>query len=228
MKPSQIFYDSNLNTIIGSKKLNPFHFFKTIQSINERKTRYPLTENFLIKKVNQIPYRNFYVIESNKKYNEKLYNIEKAKVIPKINSVFFEYEKRIKKNKEKIKENTKRSLTLENQKYHIKIQAQEPKLLKTNYLIASYKNNHDKYKNLLLKNSRFRQRNKKPFKLKNKIKLPSISAYQDGMFSPLRTKTIFLDKENKSNQSNDNSIEQQDHKQFEISHQRQGHINNSN
>jgi len=227
MKSSQILYDSALTTIIGSRKLNPFNYFRTLQSIKERKTQYPLVRKFLIKKMVQMPCNNYYVMESNKKYLEKLEDMRKTKVVPKLNSVFLEFETRIRNNKEKVKENEKRSLTLENRKYNIRINNQQPKVLRAKYLNELFKKTHDKYFELLLRNSRFQKNGNKSNKIKHLVQLPSISGYLDGMFSPLRTKTEFLtEKDNDREQSNDNSVEQRDHKQSEIYHQKQGHIDN--
>ena len=221
MNSTQKFYASSFNTINGAKQLNPLEYFKSLQLISTRKTQYPTFDKFIIKKVDHLPYKDHFVIESNKKYKAKIMDMRNKPVIPKINKVFLELDQRIKINKEKIKENKIRALTLENSKYNKRVREQKPKLIKTEYLNKLFFENHDKYLEILLRNSRFRQKAGKSNDSKiSYIKLPSISGYNNsnGIFS---SKTEYnLDEDNE--RSNDNSVEQRDHKHIEISHQKRG------
>ena len=98
---------------------------------------------------------------------------------------------------------------------------QKPKLLKTEFLQKLFIENHDKYLELLLRNSRFRKKGNSSNIIKSRyIKLPNISGYKDGMFSKMHSKTEFNLDENDN--SKDNSVEQKDHKHKEIFHQKQG------
>ena len=225
---TQLLYDLGFSTITGARQLNPFTYFKSLENISQRKSQYPSFDKFIIKKENKIPYKDFFVVQSNMQYKTKISNWRKKPVIPKINTIYLELDKRIKNNKEKIKQNEKRALTLENNKYNIRVRSQKPKLLKANYLQKLYTENHDKYLELLLRNTRFRKNVPSVNNIKNSlIRLPNISGYKDGMFTKLRSRTEYnLDNEN--NDNSDNSVEQKDHKHKEISHHKQGYNDNQN
>jgi hypothetical protein len=225
MNTTQRLYDLGFNTITGYRQLNPFTYFKSIDLINQRKSQYPSFDKFIIKSENKIPYKDYFVMQSNMQYKNKILNWRKKPVIPKINTIYLELDKRIKINKGKIKQNQQRALTLENNKYNIRVKNQKPKLLKADYLQKLYIENHDKYLELLLRNTRFRKNVSNSNNLKNgSVRLPNISGYKDGMFSKLHSKTEYnLDNEN---ENSDSSVEQRDHKHKEISHQKQGqHVN---
>jgi hypothetical protein len=228
MNSTQRLYDLGFNTITGSRQLNPFTYYRSLELINQRKSQYPSFDKFLLKRENKIPYKDFFVIQSNTKYKNKITELRKKPVIPKINTIYLDLDKRIKNNKEVIKQNEKRALTLENNKYNIRVKNQKPKLLKADFLKKLYKQNHDKYLEILLRNTRFNKKVASTNNVKNSlIKLPNISGYKDGMFSKLHSKTEYnLDNEN--NDSSDNSVEQKDHKHIEISHKKQGHDDKQN
>ena len=221
MNSTSKFYASTFNTINGAKQLNPFEYFKSLQLISTRKTQYPTFDKFIIKKEIHLPYKDHFVIESNKKYKEKIMDLRKKPVIPKINKVFLELDQRIKINKDKIKEDKVRALTLENSKYKIRVKNQKPKLLKADCLKKLFFENHDKYLEILLRNSRFRKKVGKSNDSKySYIKLPSISGYNNnGILSSKTEYNLDDDLE----RSNDNSVEQRDHKHIEISHQKRGY-----
>ena len=173
----------------------------------------------------EIPYKNHFVIEANKKYNHKIKEMRDKPVVPKINTVFIELDQRIRNNKEINKIIKSRALTLDNRKYKNRIKNQKPKLLKAEFLNELFINNHDKYLELLLRNSKFKKKVDKSLDNKTStIKLPDISIYRDAIFSKFHSRTEFnLESED---YSKDNSIEQKDHKHIEISHQRRGYIEN--
>jgi hypothetical protein len=221
MNNTQRMYDFGFSIVIGAKKLNPFSYFRSIQLINGRKTQYPSFDRFKIKTISSIPYKNIFVIETNKKMKNKVRDIIKKPCAPKINNSYLKLQQIIRNNREKIQEKNKRALTIENVKYNWRIQNQKPKILKANYLNKLFIENHDKYLELLLRNSRFRKKGNSSNIIKSRyIKLPNISGYKDGMFSKMHSKTEFNLDENDN--SKDNSVEQKDHKHKEISHQKQG------
>ena len=198
-----------------------------MQIIATRKTQYPSFDKFNIKRIERIPYKDHFVIESNKKYKNKITDCRQKPVIPKINTLYLELDKRIKINKEKIKVSQSRALTLENNKYNIRVKNQKLKLLKADFLKKLFLENHNKYIEILLRSSRFRKKQGKSSDLKRQyIKLPNISGYRDGMFTNMHSKTKYNLDEN--DESRDNSIEQKDHKHKEISHQKQGYDEKQN
>ena len=227
MNSTQKFYDLGFLTVNNSiQKINPFDYLKNLRLIQERKTQFPTFDKFITKKMPEIPYKNHFVMESNKKYNHKIKEMKDKPVAPKINTVFIELDQRIRNNKEINKIIKSRALTLDNRNYKKRIKNQQPKLLKAQYLSKLFINNHDKYLEILLRNSKFRKKIDKS-SIENKmstIKLPNISSYREGVFNKFHSRTEFsLDAEENSK---DNSTEQKEHKYIEIIHQRQGHLDN--
>ena len=227
MNSTQKFYDLGFLTVNNSiQKINPFDYLKNLRLIQERKTQFPTFDKFIMKKMREIPYKNHFVMESNKKYNHKIKEMKDKPVAPKINTVFIELDQRIRNNKEINKIIKSRALTLDNHNFKKRIKNQQPKLLKAEYLSKLFINSHDKYLEILLKNSKFRKKINK-YSIENKmstIKLPNISSYREGVFNKFHSRTEFnLQAEENSK---DNSIEQKDHKYKEISHQKQGHLDN--
>ena len=222
MNSVQRLYDSAFNTITGAQQLNPFKYYSVLNLINQRRTQYPSFDKINIKKVNKIPYQDYFVIESNKKYKKKIKDLQAKPVIPKINSLYLELDQRIKNNKSKILINKNRALTLENNKYNKRVRNQKPKLLKTEFLQKLFIENHDKYLEILLRNTRFKKKvgNSQDMKSTPYISLPSISGYKGGLFRKRYYKTEYNLDEN--GDSNNNSVEQKDHKHIEISHQKKG------
>jgi hypothetical protein len=235
MNNTQRMYDLGYSTVIGAKQLNPFCYFKSLQLIKERKTQYPSFDRFNLKRNNyQLPYQNIYVIESNKKFRNKIMSIRDKPVIPKMNTVYLQLDEIIKHNKGKIKEKNQRALTLENTKYIKRVKNQKPKILKANVLNKLFIENHDKYLEILLRNSRFRKMaaaDKSEMKA-SFIKLPNISTSGSGSknaySSKMHSQTEYnLDDEN-GHSNNNSSIEQKDHKHNEISHQKRGDVEKNN
>ena len=223
MNSTQKFYGLSFNRLLDSKRVNSYLYFKSIDNIKNRKTQYPSIDKFVMKKTIELPYKNYFIMESNKKYKNKIIEMREQPVSPKMNFLFLELEERIKSNRERIKEVNTRALSIENKKYTDRIKEQKPKVLKANYLSKLFLHNHNKYFELLLRNSKFRKKEKQNKCEKQKIELPKISDYKNHLFAKYHSKTeCNFDFEH--DQSKDNSIEQKDHKHNEISHQRQGHI----
>ena len=222
MNSNQRLYDLNFITINNSTtKLNPFDYYKNIKTIYSRRTQFPSFDKFSFKRINPkpIPYKDHFVIESNKKYSSKIKSLIKKPVIPKINSEFEELEQRLKNNNERNKFVKARALKLENKKFKMRIEDQKPKILKASELSKLFIENHSKYSEIKLRNSRF---NKKPVKKsepKQYLNLPSISGSEFN-YKSIRIKSEYnLDS---IDSSKDNSLEQKDHKHHEFSHEKQG------
>ena len=227
MNSTQKFYDLGFLTVNNSiQKINPFDYLKNLRLIQERKTQFPTFDKSIMKKMPEIPYKNHFIMESNKKYHHKIKEMRDKPVAPKINTVFIELNQKIRNYKEINKIIKSRALTLDNHNYKKRIKNQQPKLLKAEFLSKLFINNHDKYLEILLRNSKFRKKiNKSSIGNKNStIKLPNISSYREDIFNKFHSRTEFnLDSEENSK---DNSIEQKDIKYIEIVHQKQGHLDN--
>jgi len=222
MKSNQKLYDLAFLTINNSLiRTNPLDFYKSLNMIKARKTQYPSFEKFTINRIEQIPYKDHFVIESNKKYNFKIREMRMKPVIPKINSDFIDIDKRIKINKEKNKFVKARAITLENNKYKKRIKEQKPKVIRAEFLQKLFTDNHDKYLEILLRNSRFRKKEFKSNESKLSPRLPHIFDNKSKFMKKYRSRTEW--NLNSNDTSNDNSLVQNDHKHIEISHEQQGH-----
>ena len=227
MKSSQKLYDLAFITINNSLvKTNPLDYFKNIKMIYSRKTQYPSFEKFVMNRIEQIPYKNHYVIESNKKYNFKIKEIRSKPVIPKINSDFLVLDERIRNNKERNKFVKARAITLENNKYKQRIKEQKPKVIKADFLEKLFTDSHDKYLELLLRNSKFRKKDFKSNISKFSPRLPTIFDNKSKFMKKYRSRTEWNLISNDT--SKDNSLVQNDHKHNEISHEKQGHDDKEN
>ena len=195
-------YDSDLLTINCIKRLNPINYFKTLKSINNRKTQFPSFFKYNFQKLSQVPFKNYYVKESNKRFNIKIKHIELKPVKPKLNLDFKELNERIKNNMRKTDEIRTQSLKIENKKYKNRIRDQKPKLIRSRYLIKTFNENYYKYKDLLLRNSRFNKKNDKLYS----FNLPNIRDKKIITAAKLRSKTeINLNSENSYYKDNSTS-----------------------
>ena len=227
MKSNQKLYDFAFLTINNSLvRTNPLDYYKNVKMIRSRKTQYPSFDKFSLNRIEQIPYKNHYVIESNKKYNFKIQEIRKKPVIPKINSDFFVLDQRIRNNKERNKFVKARAITLENNKFKKRIKEQKPKVIKADFLEKLFIDNHDKYLEILLRNSRFRKKEFKPNEPKLSPRLPNILDNKSKFMKKYRSRTEWNLIPNDA--SNNNSLVQKDHKHIEISHEKQGHDDKEN
>lgn len=195
-------YDSDLLTINCIKRLNPINYFKTLKSINNRKTQFPTFFKYNFQKLSQVPFKNYYVKESNKRFNIKIKHIALKPVKPKLNLNFEELNERIKNNMKRNNDIKTQSLKIENKKYKNRIRDQKPKLIRSRYLIKTFNENYYKYKDLLLRNSRFNKKNDKQYS----FNLPNIRDKKIITAAKLRSKTeINLNSENSYYKDNSTS-----------------------
>ena len=224
MNINQRLYDTRLKMI--NNNLNPFYFLQSIDLIRSRKTMYPLYQTFYLKKNPQIPYKSNYVIESNKRFNNKMNNIMNKKVCPKINNIFLELETRIKNNKNKNREKNSRALTLENEKYTNRVMTQKARILNAKLLRKIYEENHDKYLELLLRPMKLKinKKNEKERISNFRTRLPNISSntterfYSKGRY---KTENNFS---STNEQSKENSLELTEHRRNEMIHNKPGSL----
>ena len=223
----QRLYDTRLKMISSDNNLNPSYFFQSIDLIRSRKTNYPLYKLFYLKKNKpQIPYKMNYVIESNKIFTTKMEDIMNKKAKPKINNAFLELEERLINNKKKNRENNKRALTLENEKYTNRVMGQKARVLNAKYLRKLFAENHDKYMELLSRPMRLKNNKKMNRTMNFKTHLPKISStVTEGFYSKAKFKNENSNLLSSTNeQSKDNSIELTEQRRDEMIHNRPGHI----
>ena len=204
MNFSQKQYDLNLR-IFNTDLLDSTNYFNSLNLAKARKNPYTSPKKYVIKHVNTEPYKDFYVINENKKIKLRLDNITNKPVEPILNNEYIEIEQRIKNNKDKNREIYKRGLSKENEKYSSRIFTQKPRVINTELLEKLYIETHEKYIEQL-KSKKVSKNNNKNTRLYGKIILPKISAYNNMDFN----------ENNKSKEMKTNG-----HK--EITHQKPGH-----
>ena len=204
MNFSQKQYDLNLR-IFNTDLLDSTNYFNSLNLAKARKNPYTSPKKYVIKHVNTEPYKDFYVINENKKIKLRLDNITNKPVEPILNNEYIEIEQRIKNNKEKNRELYKRCLSKENEKYSSRIFTQKPRIINTELLEKLYIETHEKYIEQL-KPKKVNKNNNKATRLYGKIILPKISGYNINM------------------DLNENNLK--NHGREEIAHQKPGHSEN--
>ena len=209
-------YELGFKILGGSQKFNTTNYFSHIDTIRSRPNQYPLSPTrFLLKKNLYEPFKDFYVIKSNEKFRLKLETIQTKPVIPKINEEYIQLEQRMKNNRERARELYNRALSLENEKFINRVFTQKPRFTNIRLLEKLIGNQE---KNSIEKNPKKRNSiyNSIP------IKLPKISGYKDWKYNFHSRTEANLDSDNEN--SNDKSLELNDHGYKEISHKKQGYI----
>ena len=155
-------------------------YFNSLNLAKARKNPYASPKKYVIKHVSTEPYKDFYVINENKKIKLRLDNITNKPVEPLLNNEYIELEQRIKNNKEKNREMYKRGLSRENEKYSSRIFTQKPRVISTELLEKLYIETHDKYiEQLKGKNTTRNKGKEQPVRIYGKIILPKISTYKN-------------------------------------------------
>ena len=204
MNFSQKQYELNLR-LFSSDLSDPSNYFNSLNLAKLRKNPYASPKKYIIKHVNTEPYKDFYVINENKKIKIRLDNISNKPVEPILNNEYIEIEQRIKNNKEKNRELYKRCLSKENEKYSSRVFTQKPRVINTELLEKLYIETHEKYIEQL-KPKKVNKNNNKATRLYGKIILPKISGYNINM------------------DLNENNLK--NHGREEITHQKPGHSEN--
>ena len=204
MNFSQKQYELNLR-LFSTDLSDSTNYFNSLNLAKLRKNPYASPKKYVIKHVNTEPYKDFYVINENKKIKIRLDNISNKPVEPILNNEYIEIEQRIKNNKERNRELYKRCLSKENEKYSSRIFSQKPRVINTELLEKLYIETHEKYIEQLKSKKVNKNSNKTP-RLFGKIILPKISAYN-----------------NMDLNENDRSKDLKNHGHKEITHQKPGH-----
>ena len=204
MNFSQKQYELNLR-LFSSDLSDPSNYFNSLNLAKLRKNPYASPKKYIIKHVNTEPYKDFYVINENKKIKIRLDNISNKPVEPILNNEYIEIEQRIKNNREKNRELYKRCLSKENEKYSSRVFTQKPRVINTELLEKLYIETHEKYIEQL-KPKKVNKNNNKATRLYGKIILPKISGYNINM------------------DLNENNLK--NHGREEITHQKPGHSEN--
>ena len=200
-------YGLKINIQKDSQRYNIENYFNTIEAIRSRPTQFiTYPKNCFIKKISQEPYKDIFVIQSNRKMRLRLESIRNKPVIPKINNEYLELEERMKNNRDKIRELNNKVLTIENERFMNRVFSQRPRIINVRSLGKLYEDNIEP-----IKSTRNRRNSN------NALILPKITN------NNLHHKTeANIDSDNEN--SNNNSLDLKDHGHKEISHQRQGHI----
>ena len=212
MNFSQKQYELSLR--LFSTDLNdPSNYFNYLNLAKARKNPFASPKRYAIKHLNTEPYKDFFVINENKKIKIRLDSINSKPVEPILNNEYIELEQRIKNNKEKNRELYNIGLSKENEKYSSRIFSQKPKVISTELLEKLYTETHEKYIEQLKSKNTTRNKGKdQAVKIYGKIKLPKISAYKN--FDSVINE-------------NSKSKEIKTHGHKEITHQKPGHYDSN-
>lgn len=206
MNFSQKQYELSLK-MFNTDLADPSNYFNSLNLAKLRKNPFCSPKKYVIKHVSTEPYKDYYVINENKKIKVRLDSIGSKQVEPILNNEYIELEQRIKNNKERNREIFQRGLNRDNEKYSSRIFSQKPRVISTELLEKLYIETHEKYIEQL-KPKKVNKNNNKTTRLYGKIILPKISGYN-----------INMDENNKSK-------ELKNHGREEITHQKPGHSDN--
>ena len=212
MNFSQKQYELSLR-MFSTDLADPTNYFNNLNLAKSRKNPFTSPKKFVIKHVSTEPFKDFYVINDNKKIKFRLDSISNKPVDPILNNEYLEIEQRIKNNKERNREMYKRGLSKENEKYSSRIFSQKPRVISTELLEKLYLETHEKYIEQLRGKNTTRNKGKdQPVRIYGKIILPKISSYK-----------------NWSTDINENSKskEMKTHEHKEIAHQKPGHYDSN-
>lgn len=194
------------------------NYFSNIDLAKSRKNPYSSPQKYVIRHIRTEPFKDFYVLNENKKLKIRLDSINNKPVEPLMNNEYIELEQRIKINKEKNREIYKKVLIKENEKFSNRVFMQKPRIISTELLKKMFIETHDKYIEQM--KSKNVKKDKSPEKVKlPKIILPKISSYKNWN-AELR--------QNKEIQENSKSKEIKGHEHKEIRHQKPGVYDEAN
>ena len=179
MNFSQKQYELSLRLL--STDLNDSNnYFNSLNLAKARKNPFTSPKKYVIKHINTEPYKDFFVINENKKIKIRLDTINSRPVEPILNNEYIELEQRMKNNKERNREIYNLGLSRENEKYSSRIFSQKPKVISTEMLEKLYAETHEKYIEQLKSKNTTRNKGKdQAVKIYGRIKLPKISAYKN-------------------------------------------------
>lgn len=156
------------------------NYFNSLNLAKARKNPFTSPKKYVIKHINTEPYKDFFVINENKKIKIRLDTINSRPVEPILNNEYIELEQRMKNNKERNREIYNLGLSRENEKYSSRIFSQKPKVISTEMLEKLYAETHEKYIEQLKSKNTTRNKGKdQAVKIYGRIKLPKISAYKN-------------------------------------------------
>ena len=194
------------------------NYFNNLELAKSRKNPFCSPKKYVIKHVRTEPYKDFYVLNENKKLKIRLDSINNKPIEPIMNNEYIEIEQRIKINKDKSREIYQKELTKENEKFSNRVFLQKPRIISTEILKKMYIETHDKYiEQMKSKNIKKNKNNDEKIKI-SKIILPKISSYKN--WNELR--------ENKEIHENSKSKEIKGHGHKEIKHQKPGVYDENN
>lgn len=189
------------------------NYFNSLNLAKARKNPFTSPKKYVIKHINTEPYKDFFVINENKKIKIRLDTINSRPVEPILNNEYIELEQRMKNNKERNREIYNLGLSRENEKYSSRIFSQKPKVISTEMLEKLYAETHEKYIEQLKSKNTTRNKGKdQAVKIYGRIKLPKISAYKN-------LDTVINE--------NSKSKEIKTHGHKEINHQKPGHYDSN-
>ena len=153
-------------------------YFSNLDLAKSRKNPFTSPKKYVIKHVRTEPYKDFFVLNENKKLKIRLDTINNKPVEPLLNNDYIEIEQRIKANRDKNRELYIKELAKENVKFSNRVFLQKPRIISTEVLKKMFIETHVKYIEQM--KSRNVKKNKNNEKTKvSKVILPKISSYKN-------------------------------------------------
>ena len=230
MNDHQKLYELKSHIFNYTQKSDISNYFKLLHQISTRKNQYSIpTEKIILKRVIYEPFKDPYVIESNKKHKLKIYSIIDEPTLPKINNMFFKVREKLRDNKERYRKIAERALSVENTKYQDKVLNQKPRVENSRHKNHNKKFTFSRYSRIIKDSNRtkeFELDYKKLYSKKSEeiqdVQLPDIN--KRGNAEKLFQTEIDINNNNEDEDEEQNGEKLKDHKHKEISHLKQGHI----
>ena len=228
MNSTQKNYEIQSRMLNSTQKIGISQYFEYLYRIRSKPSQYSFPrENISIKKTIYEPFKDPFIIESNKKHKLKIYSILDEPPLPKLNYVYLDVRERLKNNKQIYKKIAERALSVENSKYQESIFNQNSRIEE----IRKYKKlpvHIGKRALKIMRNSQtkeFQVDYKKYFGKKKDLRLPDININKNTKHEKLFQTEINIDQNSVNEPSIENSEKLKEHKYEDISHQKQGHLN---
>jgi hypothetical protein len=220
MKYAQKKYELGFNSLDGNPRFYEEEYFRSIDAIKSRPNRYifPPPKKYYIKNIYE-PYKDLFVIQENKELRLRLNSIESRPSLPKINNDYLELKERMRSNRDKSRELYKSALTIENDKITERIFSQRPRVENPRWVEKLYEASSEHSGGSVRR--RNNEKNNSNYSLP--LILPKISSRNIHANKKKKNYAKTDANVNSDNEKN-NSIELQEHKYKEISHQKPGHI----
>ena len=144
MNNTQKQYELNFRLITNPERFDTTNYYRSLEIIRNRRNQYDTPKHYIIKRMKQEPYKNYYIMDSNRKLKNKLEKIYERPVIPKLNEEFMRLSQKLRIRKEKQRELSNKTKSLDIDSMN-RILNSKPLAINIKYLEKINSKTHDKY-----------------------------------------------------------------------------------